>query len=627
MELRNQAKRKLPMNSPLSHDPTFLGEVASVSGASVRVYLAQSIASGLSIIDGRAYRIGQVGSFVRIPQGYQDLFGIVTDIGVTAAPNIEVEPQFDLGRWMLVQLIGESIGNEFERGISQYPNVGDATHLVTEDSLARIYGTDGFGHVSVGTLSSAESIPAKIALDELVTRHSAIVGSTGAGKSTAVAGLLQAITGVGSREIEYPSARAVIIDIHGEYTSALSDVATIFSVDPEIGEEKLLVPFWALNASDLLSFLTGGVEGRQETAFTDKIRELKTESHQLKKFHGVQESSITVDTPIPFSLHKLWYDLIDFEITTFKGANRDIPALQVKGDPEKLIKPVYEPHGLGSSPPFINQNAIGIQRQLDTFRSYMLDRRYDFLLHPGDWEPKLSGETILDLDQLLLQWVGGNKSIVILDLSSVPSIVLERLVGSILKIIFDSLYWSRDKAEGGIERPLLIVMEEAHRYLTRDSDSLASEIVRQIAKEGRKYGVGAMVVSQRPSEVDDTVLSQCGTFFSLRLSNPLDRERVRGMLPDGLVPLLDALPILRTGEIIAMGEATKLPMRFRTTLPGEGRQPQSKDPNVSKNWSRSRKIDEMYAQVVASWRAQRSKAVVKEEQIQVESIVDTYKQD
>ena len=142
---------------------------------------------------------------------------------------------------------------------------------------------------------------------------------------------------------------------------------------------------------------------------------------------------------------------------------------------------------------------------------------------------------------MLAGWLGGRKPITILDLSGIPSSVLERLIGSILKIVYEALFWSREKTEGGSNRPLLIVMEEAHRYLSDGLDGTASEVVQRIVKEGRKYGVGAMVVSQRPSEVNETILSQCGTFFALRLANPSDRARVQGTLPDGLVGLLDVL--------------------------------------------------------------------------------------
>jgi hypothetical protein len=592
-----------------------------VSGSSVNVQLAQSVASGLSIIEGRSYRIGQVGSFVRIPQGYQDLFGIVSEVGAKAASTIADSKLSETGRWMQIQLVGESIGGDFERGISQYPNIGDSVHITTESNLARIYGTSDFGNITIGTLSSTECIPAKISINELVTRHAAVLGSTGSGKSTTIASLIRSITSVNNGNIDNPSARILMIDIHGEYSSALSDVATIFSVDPQPGENRLLIPYWALGSSDLLEFLTGGVEGTRETGFTDKIFELKVASHKKSNFAGVEKSSITVDTPIPFSLKKLWYDLIDFEIATFEGQNRDQPTRQDAGDADHLKAPIYKPHAMGAQGPFLNQQALGIRRQLNLLRSRLLDRRYDFLLHPGPWEPKLDGSVDQDLDTLLSGWIGGNKPITILDLSGVPSSVLERLVGSILKIVYESLFWSREKSEGGISRPLLVVMEEAHRYLAGNTKNLAKETVQKIAKEGRKYGVGAMVVSQRPSEVDETILSQCGTYFALRLSNPIDRARVQGTLPDGLVGLLDVLPVLRTGEAIIMGESVKLPMRCRITLPAEEHRPKSSDPKVSQQWGLPRR-QEGYDRVVASWRAQRPRAVVHNLSIARQKVID-----
>ena len=605
----------------LNRDPTFLGTVASVSGSSVSVHLAQSVASGLSIIEGRTYRVGQVGSFVRIPQGYQDLFGVVSEVGAKAAPAIANQEELETGRWMLIQLVGEAVGGVFERGISQYPNIGDSVHTTTESGLAQIYGASNIGHITIGTLSSAESIPAKLSLNELVTRHSAILGSTGSGKSTTIASLLRSITSPTDDGDGYPSARILMLDIHGEYPTALSDVATIYSVDPRPGEEKLQIPYWALNSTDLLEFLAGGVDGPRESAFTDKIFALKTQSHKQAKFPGVEGGSITVDTPLPFSLKKLWYDLIDFEIATFEGDDRDESTQQDAGDADTLTAPRYKPHAMGAKGPFINPQAVGIRRQLNLLRSRLLDRRYDFLLHPGSWEPDIDGNIELDLDALLAGWIGGEKPITILDLSGVPSLVLEGLVGSILKIVYESLFWSREKSEGGIERPLLIVMEEAHRYLASSVENLAAEIVQKVAKEGRKYGVGAMVVSQRPSEVDETILSQCGTFLALRLSNPSDRTRVQGTLPDGLVNLLDVLPVLRTGEAIVMGEAAKLPMRCRITLPSKEHQPQSTDPKVSRQWSLPQRA-EGYDRVVASWRAQSPRTVIGDLAIEREEVTD-----
>ena len=597
----------------LSREPSYIGTIVSVSGATASVRLARSVASGLSIIHGNTYRIGQVGSFVRVPQGYQDLFGIVSEVGAEVVPE-HVDPLEDTGRWMRIEMVGETVGGSFERGISQYPNIGDAVHLAVESDLHRVYGIEKLGQITIGSLSSAESIPAKLGLNEIVTRHTAVVGSTGSGKSTTVASLIRAITDFGTEHTEYPSARILLLDVHGEYADPLKDVADVFSVEPQQGENFLHVPYWALDSTDLLNFLTGQMNESHETAFTDKIFELKAKTRGAEGYPGVDETSITVDTPLPFSLKQLWHDLLDFESKTFVGLNRDTTTLENPGDPNTLTPPVYSPAGMGSAGPFLNQHAFGIRRQLNLLRSRLLDKRFAFLLEPGPWTPDLDGTIDKDLDELLEGWIGGQKPVTVLNLSGIPSGILDQLIGAILKIVYEALFWSRAKTEGGFWRPLLIVMEEAHRYLSELSTGLASETVQRIAKEGRKYGVGAMVVSQRPSEVNETVLSQCGTFITMRLSNPADRARVQGTLPDGVVALLDSLPVLRTGEAIVVGEAARLPMRCRITLPDEEFRPRSGDPEVSKLWSIPRRA-EGYDRVVTSWRAQSPYAVTQDLEI------------
>ena len=395
----------------------------------------------------------------------------------------------------------------------------------------------------------------------------------------------------------------------------------MFSATPQPGEQPLFVPYWALEAAELLEFVAGGLNENQEIAFTDKIQEMKAARLALAPIAGLDPTSLTVDSPVPFSLAQLWYDLIDFETATFTGSQRDHRALIAPGDASTLAPPQYQPHAMGTQGPFLNNAARGIRRQLNLMRSRLLDRRFDFILHPGPWEPRLDGQADADLDLLLQGWLGHDRPLTILDLSGVPSTVLVRLVGSILRIIYEALYWSREKTEGGILRPLLVVMEEAHRYLGPENGNVAADIVKRIAKEGRKYGVGAMVVSQRPAEVDETILSQCGTLIALRLSNPTDRSRVSGSLPDNLAGLMDLLPVLRTGEAIVTGEAARLPVRCRVTLPATEHQPRSMDPEVTEAWSRRRKA-EGYDRVVASWRAQRSTAVARVLTIDRQPITD-----
>ena len=590
-------------------DPTYLGCVSAVSGSTITIKLAESLSSGIAMIDGHTYRVGQVGSFVRIPLGYQDLYGVVAETGANVAPQIVSLAEIDTGRWMRVELAGEAIGEHFERGLSQHPNVGDGVHIVTQRDLRRIYGGAEEDQIAIGTLSSAENIVVRLSLDALVTRHSAIVGSTGAGKSTTVASLLRSVV-LTAENAASSGARVLLLDLHGEYSAALGDLAKTFSASPSPGEEPLYVPYWALEAGELLDFVAGGLNDNHLIAFTDKIQELKEARLAAGVLPGLDPRSLTVDSPVPFSLKQLWYDLIDFELTTFTGSQRDQPAREDRGNPETLSPPRYTPHALGSAGPFLNTAAKGIRRQLNLLRSRLLDRRYDFILHPGPWEPDLAGETAQDLDTLLAGWLGHDRPITILDLSGVPSAVLVRLIGSILRIVYEALYWSREKTEGGILRPLLVVMEEAHRYVSPDSGNVAADVIKRIAKEGRKYGIGAMLVSQRPSEIDETVLSQCGTLIALRLSNPADRSRVKGALPDNLSGIMDLLPVLRTGETIISGEAARLPVRCRVSLPPSDRLPRSSDPKVSVAW-RARRVAEGYDRMVASWRAQRTTAVVR----------------
>jgi uncharacterized protein len=508
--------------------PTLLGHIGAVSGSTVSIQQIEGAFSGISIIGGRSYRIGQVGSFVRIPQGYHNLYGIVCDVGASATPEA-IKNLGERGhRWMTVQLVGEIIDASFERGISQYPTINDEVHLVTEEDLAKIYGTSDAGQILIGRLSGAESIPVRVDLDKLVTRHSAVLGSTGSGKSTTVTSLLRSIAGKTQDSTPLPSARILLVDIHGEYASALKGLAEVFRVNPTEGERQLYVPYWATETAELLTFAMGKLEDKAFTAILDRIHAAKIKLIETETFEGVDENALTAESPLPFSLKQLWFDLIDPEVKTWDDNSRTVRAILVEGDAETLRAPKYKPPTTTNTPPFINGfGVLSIRRPLDHMRSRLLDKQYDFMLHPGDWEPDLTGKTKKDLGDLLEEWLGHTRPITILDLSGVPSTVLVRLVGSILNIIYEAIFWGRELPEGGRRRPELVVMEEAHRYLGKETSNLARTMVQRIVKEGRKFGIGAMIVSQRPSEIDETILSQCGNFIALRLSNSADRNRCR----------------------------------------------------------------------------------------------------
>ncbi|MFH0823345.1 MAG: DUF87 domain-containing protein, partial [Pseudomonadota bacterium] len=505
----------------MQNNPTLLGTVQDVQGASISVALDKNTVSGLTFIEGHGYRIGQIGSFIRIPIGFVDLFGIVSQIGAGAVPaNVAEDEPFGY-RWMKIQLIGEGQRKgEFNRGISQYPTIGDEVHLVTEQDLSRIYGRpDAPNFVRIGSLASAESIPALVDVDKLITRHCAVVGTTGAGKSTTVANLLLSL----SDADKYPSARIIILDIHGEYYSALRDRATVFRVNPNVKHEEkpLFIPYWAMTFDEMLAVTFGQIGDTERGAVMEKVTDLKLNALKQVSRNGVPEDNLTVDTPVPFSVHRLWFDLYRLVHATHRkaggGQSEETEALLVddkgqvvqSGDILNVIPPRYKPQtqATGDEKIYLSSSPLNLRRPLHALASRLRDPRYAFLFRPGPWYPNEDGIPEQDLDSLLESWIGGSNAITILDLSGIPVPILTHLVGVLLRVIFDALFWARNLSEGGRERPLLVVLEEAHAYLNQGNEGTAALAARRLVKEGRKYGLGAMVVSQRPSEIDSTILS------------------------------------------------------------------------------------------------------------------------
>lgn len=625
-------------------DPTALGTVEDVTGTRISVKLSDDTAHGLLFVRGEGYRVGQVGSFVRIPAGYVDLFGIVAQVGAGAAPVSDVAQAGAnqttgspiqasvLGtRWLRIELVGEGRrGEKFERGISQYPSIGDSVHVVTESDLRAVYAPgDRESHVSVGRVASSEGIPAYLEVNRLLSRHCAIVGSTGAGKSTAVASILSAI----SEPTRFPGARVILLDLHGEYATAFGDQARVFRINADTakGERELIVPFWALNGEEFISIAMGTVTSTVSAPILDRIAALKRMSRPGKKAHSVAPPDVTADMPLPFCVHQLWYDLHCLHNATHRvsynqnqsDATRCFakignPETDQVGDIMKVIRPVFRPlKDVKDDPDKVFRAADGEKPKshIETLEVKLRDPRLKFIFEPGDWSPQLDGSTAADLDRLLEDWLGSDGSVSVFDLSGIPASILDDLVGALLRILFDSSFWGRRKQEGTRVRPLLTVLEEAHLYLGKDAKNRAASAARRIAKEGRKYGVGLMLVSQRPSEIDPTILSQCGTMIALRLTNDADRGQIRACTSDNLEGLFGMLPILRTGEALMVGEAVSMPVRALISLPPQGRRPQSEDPLVvvpkdsagkrtkPGGWTESADSED-YMQVVEAWRHQ-----------------------
>jgi uncharacterized protein len=611
-------------------DPTYIGQVASVSGAVIRVRLREDMPSTLVLIGGESYRVGQIGGFFRVPLGYTNLFAVCTQIGADAAPPgstdgnfgaaLEDDTQLRLSgyRWMTIVLFGEALGGEFERGVGQYPTVGDEVHLVTNDDLKVIYGwaTGKKGTISVGQIAAASGISADISVAGLVSRHSAIVGSTGAGKSNLVTVLLEAVS-----DGSLPNARAIVIDPHGEYATALGDRARVFRIRPneEAGERHLWVPFWALPFIELQQLTLGGLQPNHEASIRDEVLDLKVAAAQYLAIPPPVET-LTADSPVPFSIKKLWYELDKFERVTFpvsqNQTSANAHAAELPGDATLLRSDRYPAASAYSQPPYKNQKKRNVERQLDLMRSRLKDARFSFLFSPGGgYEPDLNGEVENDLNSLVRDWVGHDKPITIFDVSGLPSEVLSTIVGTMLRVVYDMLFWAQDLPIGGRQQPLLVVLDEAHRFVPEGGDTPAHRILSMIAKEGRKYGTGLMLVTQRPSEIDSAILSQCGSMIALRITNSADRAKVSAAVPDDLGGLVDQLPSLRTGEGVFLGEVMPIPSRVRVRKAKQ--KPIGDDPKLPDVWQVPNRPDgNLYTQALANWRAQSTSTEVENDQNQ-----------
>lgn len=588
----------------MTTQPTLLGIVTGVSSSSISVDLAISVESGIVVLEGRNYRIGQVGSFVKIPLGYNHLYGVISESNESSTVDTEIGISKDR-KWIKVELVGESLGDSFDRGISEYPSIGDQVHFVVDSDLKNIFKRTSKSQFNIGRLSSSEGIGVSLDLDKLIARHSAILGSTGSGKSTSTASLLRSMV-LRNEDIALPSARILLIDIHGEYASALKDVAKVFSVLPSNGDQ-LYIPYWCISPDKLLEFLCNNPNESQKSQFLDKTVDDKKIAIVKNDIKDIDPEKVTSSTPLPYRIKKIWYDLSHDDGVNWNDENMSLPAYATDGAGNftSLIGPKFLPPGAGKSPP--QKGGTGaMKRQLEMMKSRLLDTQYSFLLDPGPWSPDADGKIERDLDSLIEDWIGHDRPITIFDLSGMPSARLSLLLGSVLDLIFEAAIWGRNLKEGMRQRPLLIVLEEAHRYLGKTEPGLAKEMVQRIAKEGRKFGVGAMIVSQRPSEIDETILSQCGTIISLRINNSTDRGIVKAAMSEGLAGIIDSLPVLRTGEAIIVGEAAQLPTRCRFNMLPEDKYPNSSDPKISERWSEPLG-EETYADLISAWRNQETK--------------------
>jgi uncharacterized protein len=415
----------------------------------------------------------------------------------------------------------------FQRGVERLPMPGAALHGVAPDELAGIFAPDGRPHIEVGTIDAGTTLRASLAIDPLLSRHFAVLGSTGTGKSSTTALLLHRICA------HAPGGHVVMIDPHGEYGASFRDAGCVHDVG------NLAVPYWLMNLDEHAEILLTSSGAERQTDRDVLAKVLLAARAKNRAAEGI--TRLTVDTPTPYLLS-------------------DLGAI-LQAEMGKLDK-----GGIGAAP------YLRIKARVDEIKA---DPRYAFM-----FSGMLVGDTMADVLQRILRFGGDDKPISIVDLSGVPSEVTAVVVALLGRLIFDHALWSR----GADLRPVLLVCEEAHRYIPADGHAPARPVLERIAKEGRKYGVALGLITQRPSDLAEGVLSQCGTIVAMRLNNERDQAHVRSAVPEGARGLVDAIPALRNREALILGEGVALPMRVRFDSLPEPQRPASQDPLFSEAW-------------------------------------------
>lgn len=518
--------------------------------------------------------IGQIGSYVAIRQTDVNIVAIVTRMSEQeslAAPTIET-PGEDTARLPFAKRIARltPIGSinadgQFDRGVGRYPTTGAEVHAIGTADIAKMferYQSKGF---SVGTVATHPSLRVCLDPSNLFGRHFAILGQTGSGKSWTVAALVQRTVAV------MPRAHIIILDLHGEY-SYIKDGKREYAFDEAIVRHvdatKLEMPYWLMTYAELTDLLVDQSDfsaHNQVAAFREILGKLR-----VAEGTKIGVARTTVDTPV-------WFDL---------GALRnEIEQLNARV-PAKAAGETKDGPLTGKFSNFL--------MRLD---SKLNDVRYDFLLKPKVRKDSAS------LTGLLQDFVGlGAKkaAVTVIDLSSVPFDVRPTVAAQIGRLAFEFNYWNPKYREF----PILLMCEEAHAYIPRASESQyagSRKSMERIAKEGRKYGVGLAVVSQRPHEVSETVLAQCGTYICLRITNPDDQAYVRSLVPESEGDLVAVLAGLGRGEALVLGEAVPLPTRLQFDKPSPS--PNSDDIDYYKQW-KDGPTDLDVDAIVKRWRSQ-----------------------
>jgi DNA helicase HerA-like ATPase len=489
---------------------TSFGRVISVRGSLARVGLLA--VSQLAIPEVRA----TVGRFVSIRCANSTIVAMITEVSCEDLPVSDVYIAS-----ASVDLLGEILGGperpKFQRGVTHYPTIGDAVELITNQELRTVYAPSGSDQIDVGTLQQDPSVIAYVDVEEMLSKHFAVLGSTGVGKSSGVSLLLNEILKA------RPTLRVFLLDVHNEYGRCFGDRALV------LNPRNLKLPFWLFNFEEIVDVLFGGRPGVPEeldilAEIIPMAKGIYTQYQNADRI-GLKrldpKAGYTVDTPVPYRLVDL-ISLIDERMGKLENRSSRI---------------IY--HKLIS--------------RIETVRN---DPRYAFMFDNAN----VGGDTMAEVVSHLFRLPANGRPMTIMQLAGFPAEVVDSVVSVLCRMAFDFGLWS-----DGVS-PMLFVCEEAHRYASADRSigfGPTRKAVSRIAKEGRKYGVYLGLVTQRPAELDATIISQCNTLFAMRLANERDQTLLRSAVSDAAANLLSFVPSLGTREVLAFGEGVALPTRLR----------------------------------------------------------------
>ncbi|WP_174298450.1 ATP-binding protein [Sphingomonas bacterium] len=530
-------------------DTAAIGVVLAIGGAGSEVLLDLATMEALGADpDPVIAQGGQVGSQVKMRLGSAWLIANIRSLRLADASPGHAVAQVDfLGEGDEERLTGKLYN--FRRGVTRYPVPGCRVYPVSTVDLKQIYAADDRAHIEIGTVYPTRDIRAALYVDAMLGKHFALLGSTGTGKSTSAALILHRICELA------PQGHIVMVDPHGEYAQAFRGNGAIFDVS------NLQMPYWLMNFEEHCEvFVTSAGTERQIDA--DILAKCLLAARARNRI-GAEIPKLTVDAPVPYLLSELT-NLIQLEMGKMDRAGDTVPYLRLK-------------------------------TKIDEVKA---DPRYGFM-----FSGMLVADTMAAFLARIFRLPGDGRPISIIDVSGVPSEITSVVVAVLSRMVFDYAIWSRNEPQ----RPILLVCEEAHRYIPSDRNADGSSVGRilgRIAKEGRKYGVSLGLITQRPSDLAEGVLSQCGTIIAMRLNNDRDQAYVRAAMPEGARGFLDAIPALRNRECIICGEGVGIPIRVAFDGLEEVKRPASGDPLFSELWTRTGGEDQIITRTIQRWRAQ-----------------------